>query len=463
MFADPPEAPASDAVPARPRVARKDVLMAAGYAAAVLLLAATGARNSGFVEGWEGWPRWFSVLILLVACTSLVWRRRLPVLPLVVAGPLAAAEVIVGGQISAYLLLFEALFEPIMHGSKRLARFTTGTAISLAVLALLIAVGLGASGPILLVVVLVASLVVSTPLLWGWEVRHHRDARVTAESLTEMEHELAATRAAHAVETERRKIAHDLHDVIAGHLSAVSLHTNLAASLEQPEARDSSLATARDSAHAALRDLRSMIGVLSTEHSATLPSVTLDWPSLTARLHGRDPDASVSIAPAVEDPSRVEPSVQAALLRIAAEASTNAVRHGLAPITLAVRVESAGNETTAEGVEGLAAEMVTFELTNRRAQSSVPGTGVGRGAIAYRAAAVGGSATSGPAPADGPDAGSWRVLAHLPSCATGRECPTELDAEGGPGAGAGTDASARDASRRDAATTSPSTNQEVTP
>ena len=147
MFADPPEAPASDAVPARPRVARKDVLMAAGYAAAVLLLAATGARNSGFVEGWEGWPRWFSVLILLVACTSLVWRRRLPVLPLVVAGPLAAAEVIVGGQISAYLLLFEALFEPIMHGSKRLARFTTGTAISLAVLALLIAVGLGASGP----------------------------------------------------------------------------------------------------------------------------------------------------------------------------------------------------------------------------------------------------------------------------------------------------------------------------
>ena len=65
---------------------------------------------------------------------------------------------------------------------------------------------------------LVASLVVSTPLLWGWEVRHHRDARVTAETLAEMEHELAATRAAHAVETERRKIAHDLHDVIAGHL-----------------------------------------------------------------------------------------------------------------------------------------------------------------------------------------------------------------------------------------------------
>ncbi|MGO1391651.1 sensor histidine kinase, partial [Brachybacterium alimentarium] len=337
MFADPLEAPAHASAPARPRITRRDVLMAAGYAAIVLLLAAMGARNSGFLESWDGWPLWTSVLLLLVASASLLWRRRLPLLPLVVAGPLALAEVIVGGQVAAYMLLFEAFFEPIMHGSMRLARRTTGIAIGLAVSALLVAAGLGASGPMLLVVVLIATLMVSTPLLWGWEVRHHRDARVSAETLAAVEHELAATRAAHAVETERRTIAHDLHDVIAGHLSAVSLHTNLAASLEQPEARDRSLLTARDSAHAALRDLRSMIGVLSTEHSAELPSVTLDWPSLTARLHGRDPDASVSIAPEVEDPSRVEPSVQAALLRIAAEASTNAVRHGLAPITLAVR------------------------------------------------------------------------------------------------------------------------------
>ena len=471
MFADPLEARAHASAPARRRITRRDVLMTAGYAAIVLLLAAMGARNSGFLESWDGWPLWTSVLLLLVASASLLWRRRLPLLPLVVAGPLALAEVIVGGQVAAYMLLFEAFFEPIMHGSMRLARRTTGIAIGLAVSALLVAAGLGASGPMLLVVVLIATLMVSTPLLWGWEVRHHRDARVSAETLAAVEHELAATRAAHAVETERRTIAHDLHDVIAGHLSAVSLHTNLAASLEQPEARDRSLLTARDSAHAALRDLRSMIGVLSTEHSAELPSVTLDWPSLTARLHGRDPDASVSIAPEVEDPSRVEPSVQAALLRIAAEASTNAVRHGLAPITLAVRVED---------------ELVTFELTNRRAESTVPGSGVGRGAIAHRATAVGGSATSGPAPDDGPDAGSWRVLALLPTRAVGSERPPEPDASRGlePRAagsspsslsspaplsdiptrdGFARDRTGRDRTGRDAATTSPSTNQEVTP
>lgn len=410
--------------PERPRIDRSETLTVAGYAVAVVLLAATGASNSGFVGGALRWPTWVSVVLLLVACASLFWRRRHPVIPLVVAGPLAAAEIIVGGQIAAYLLLFEAIFDPIMYGSMRLARVTTLLSISAAALAFFTAVALGASGPILLVVLLVSGLVVSTPLLWGWEVRRHRDARLIAESLTEMEHELAATRAAHAVETERRKIAHDLHDVIAGHLSAVSLHTNLAASLEQAEERDRSLITARESAHAALRDLRSMIGVLSTEESGTLPSVTLDWPSLTTRLRGRDPQARVEIDPAADDPARVEPSVQAALLRIAAEASTNAVRHGLAPISLSVRV---------------AADAVSLELMNRRADSSLPGTGVGRGAIAHRATAVGGSATSGPAPADRPEAGSWRVLARLPARAVVQECPEAGRSEGSEGStGSGT-------------------------
>ncbi|MDN5688929.1 MAG: histidine kinase, partial [Brachybacterium sp.] len=385
---------------------RRDAMAAAGYAVVVALLAVSGATNSGFLGEDLRWSAAVSVTLLLVACVSLLWRRSLPVLVLVVVGTLSAAEIVVGGQISAYFLLFEALFTPVMHGSRRLARITTGVAVGSAVLAILVAVALGASGPLLLVVLLVATLVVSTPLLWGWEVRHHRGARLAAESLADVEHELAATRAAHAVETERRTIAHDLHDVIAGHLSAVSLHTNLAASLEDEAARDHSLTTARESAHAALRDLRSMIGVLSTEESGTLPAVTLDWPSLSARLRGRDEEARIRIDPEATDPARVEPSVQAALLRIAAEASTNAVRHGQAPISLTVQVSD---------------DAVSLDLRNGRTARALPSSGVGRGAIAHRATAVGGSATSGPAPEDYPEPGTWRVLAHLPARARSAE------------------------------------------
>lgn len=385
--------------PEPPPLERRDLLTAGGYAAVVLLLAASGASNTGFLTEALRWPTWVSVTMMLVACASLIWRRRRPVVTFAVAGPLAVAEIIVGGQISGYLLLFEAFFDPVMHGSRRVARATTAIAIAATTVTFIIALVILGVGPLLLVVLMVASLVVLTPLLWGWEVRHHRGARRSAEALAGVEHELAATRAAHAVETERRQIAHDLHDVIAGHLSAVSLHTNLASSLEEAETRDRSLVTARESAHAALRDLRSMIGVLSTEESGTLPSVTLDWDSLTTRLRGRDPQARVEIDPAVTDPARLDPSVQAALLRIAAEATTNAVRHGSAPICLTVQMTP---------------EAVTLDLRNHGGQSSPPGTGVGRSTISHRATAVGGSATSGPAPADGPDAGGWQVLARLP-------------------------------------------------
>src|SRR5699024_619171 len=77
------------------------------------------------------------------------------------------------------------------------------------------------------------------------------------------------------------------------------------------------------------------------------------------------------------------------------EAVTNAVRHGAAPILLVVDVTE---------------EEVSLVLENRRAEAARPGTGLGRGAIAHRAQAVGGQAESGAIDAD-----RWRVQARLPA------------------------------------------------
>src|SRR5699024_262412 len=213
-----------------------------------------------------------------------------------------------------------------------------------------------------LLVVMVASLVVLVPLMWGWEVRHHRDARRAAETLAAAEHELASARSTRAVEHERRRIAHDLHEVIAGHRSAVTLPTGLAASLED---------------------------------GGQLPVARLDGGYLAQRLRGRDPEAHIEVTEAATAPAQVEPSAQAALLRIASEAVTNAVRHGAAPILLVVDVTE---------------EEVSLVLENRRAEAARPGTGLGRGAIAHRAQAVGGQAESGAIDAD-----RWRVQARRPA------------------------------------------------
>ncbi|HJB09475.1 MAG TPA: histidine kinase [Candidatus Brachybacterium merdavium] len=390
-----PRTAATPPSPERPRIARRDVWAALGYAALVLLLASTGLTNRGLLYQLASWPLAVSIAVLLVASLGTLWRRRAPVVTLLVTGTLSLAELLLGGQITAYILLADVFFVPVLHGSRRLARTTTAIAAMLTALALLLTATLTASPENVLLVVMVASLVVLVPLMWGWEVRHHRDARRAAETLAAAEHELASARSTRAVEHERRRIAHDLHDVIAGHLSAVTLHTGLAASLEEREARDRSLSTARESARAALRDLQSMIGVLSTEDGGQLPVATLDWGSLAQRLRGRDPEAHIEVTEAATDPAQVEPSAQAALLRIASEAVTNAVRHGAAPILLVVDVTE---------------EEVSLVLENRRAEAARPGTGLGRGAIAHRAQAVGGQAESGAIDAD-----RWRVQARLPA------------------------------------------------
>jgi signal transduction histidine kinase len=395
---------------APPQVTRRDLVVAGIYAALVLVLAVSGVGGSGFLGEGPQWSRPVSVALMLVACASLCWRRGRPVVAFCVAGPLAVAEIIGGGQISAYFLLFEALFMPVMHGSLRLARVCTGIAISAGAGAVLAVLLSGAPGPVVFLVVMLSGLIVSTPLLWGWEVRHHREARRTAEDLAGLEHELAESRAAHAVEAERRSIAHDLHDVIAGHLSAVALHSSLAASLEDPAARASSLATTREASQAALRDLRAMIGVLSDEGTGTLPSPTLDWPSLASRLRAKDPDARIEIDPDLTDPAHVGPSVQAALLRIGAEAVTNAVRHGRAPLRLTVSAD---------------AGEVRLELTNARSDEDAVGAGMGRSALEHRAAAVGGTTRSGPA--TGPDGSpAWRVETVLPAMHRAPTTDTEV-------------------------------------
>lgn len=389
--------------PAPPRVEAGDVRVALLYVAIVTVLALTGLRNDPVLGAELLWPAAVSLPLLIVGAASTVLRRRAPVVVLAVAGPLSVIEILGGGQLGAYLLLFEALFEPVNHGSRRLARATTVLGTALSVLAFALAWIIGGFGPHLWGVLLLATLLVMTPLLWAWEVRHHRQARRDAEALAAAEQALARSRAQQEVEAERRRIAHDLHDVIAGHLGAVSLHTGLAATLPTSEARDRSLATAGESSRAALRDLRAMITVLAEDAEAA-PEVTVDWEALADRLRGGDPAAGIELDPAAADPERVDPAVRAALLRIATEAVANALRHGRAPMSL--RLHRKGEEVV---------------LTLRNARDGGPvGTGLGRDSLSARARAVGGTARSGPSDVpdgtDGTDGtGGWLVEARLPA------------------------------------------------
>lgn len=383
-------------------VSGRDVAIALGYAVVAVVLMDTDVGTTGLATPAPLWPPGVSLAVLLVAAVGTLWRRSAPALTLAVTGTLSLAEVMCTGQIPAYLLLFDAVWAPIVHGSRRLAQVTTA-ATALAALGVMAlspawaATGIGLREGVILALAVVA-VVLATPLLWGWEVRRHSEARAIAEDLARTQRELAGERAARAVEGERRRIAQDLHDVVAGHLSAVSLHARLAASLPEEAAREASLRTAADSAAAALRDLRSVIEVLTTEGRDAAPGTTISWEDLARRLRTQE-EADCTIDPALleEGTEGVDGSVRAALLRIGTEATTNALRHGEGPRRLTAQVDGT---------------QVRLVVENRvRAGEMTTGSGLGLTAIRDRALTVGGWASAGPVPED---PSTWRVQAVLP-------------------------------------------------
>ncbi|HIW92499.1 MAG TPA: hypothetical protein H9870_12680 [Candidatus Corynebacterium avicola] len=392
-------------------VTARDVRAAVIYVVAVLVLFLAGISDDPLlgVLLTDGplWPGTVSLVLMLVCAAVTAFRTARPVVLLAFVVPVALAELFLGTQTSAYLLIVEALWAPVARGSWRLARATTIVGVVVAVIlgAVFLAAGVVSLPWTTAAVVagLIIVVVVFTPLAWAWEVRHHRMAQEAAENLAVAEHALAGERAAREVEADRLRIAHDLHDVVAGHLSAVTLHTSLAAELEDEEARDRSLETARGSAEAALHDLRSVIDVLSRSGSGEEPGgspgggtaqTTLSWDILRRRL---GEDATVEITEEVDE---VPVGVRTTMLHIAAEAVTNANRHGETPRSLQVGVED--GEMIMRCVNALA--------TIPPASSSAPTLGLRT--MSNRAAMVSGTVQAGPTGEPGEEL--WTVSARLP-------------------------------------------------
>lgn len=392
-----------------PAVTARDVRTAGIYALVVLVLYVAGVGDQPLLAGLTGgtplWPGPVSLVLMLVAAALTLLRTSRPEVLLTVGVPLALAELLLGSQMSAYILLAEFLWVPVARGSARLARAATWTGVVVgAGFGTLFFLAVGASSDVpwttaAVLAAMVVALVVATPLAWAREVRQHRIAQEAAEALATAEHELAGERAAREIEADRLRIAQDLHDVVAGHLTAVTLHTSLAGDLADPDARDRSLETARTSAEAALRDLRAVIGVLSRPTGGDADSVTrqptLSWDILRRRL---GEDATVSIDPAVGDPDTVSADARTVLLHIGAEAVTNAVRHGDAPRELRV---------------GVTGGDVTLTCRNRTAGSteltSTTRSTLGLQTMDTRARTVGGTLTAGP-----DTTGTWTVTATVP-------------------------------------------------
>ncbi|MEW2488998.1 sensor histidine kinase [Streptomyces sp. NPDC048411] len=230
-----------------------------------------------------------------------------------------------------------------------------------------------------------------------------RGLRMARTQLVVQEELTAGERARRTLLEERNRIARELHDVVAHHMSVISIQAQVAPHLvENPsdELREN-LAGIRQNAVEALTELRHVLGVLRSEDALSqevrhTPQPTLDrLGELVANVRG----AGLTVTTATTGAPRVlPPGVELSAFRIVQEALSNAMRH--AP-GAQVRVE------TAYGTTGL-----TVRITNTAPDGpAAPSQSMGHGLLGMRerTAMLGGELAAGATPD-----GGYEVTAILP-------------------------------------------------
>jgi signal transduction histidine kinase len=195
---------------------------------------------------------------------------------------------------------------------------------------------------------------------------------------------------------ERLRIARELHDVLGHHLSLINVQAGVGLHLmdTRPEQAREALTAIKSASAEALREVRSVLGVLRPEEEAAPRAPA---PSL-ARLDDLTADAGLPVRAVVEGEPRPLPAeVDRAAYRIVQEALTNVRRH-------------AGAEAAAVVTIGYGAGEVTVRVADDGVGGpAVPEVGNGIAGMRARAAALGGTLVAGPA-----DGGGFTVAAVLP-------------------------------------------------
>lgn len=323
-----------------------------------------------------------STTLAIVLLPVLLWRRTRPLLMVAIAfGASAIALLFSGGvppEIYAMVYLLLLPYSLFRWGSGR--EVVIGSAIMFVKLALTAALG-----GITVTDALGGLAVLSTACAVGAAIRYRGRAR---------QRELVQVKL-----LERERLARDLHDTVAHHVSAMAIRAQagLATSASHPDAAVEALRVIEAEASRALAEMRAMVRVLRrNEPAERAPNPRVcDLAQLAG--HARTgPAVEVELDGDIDD---LPPSIGAAIYRLAQESVTNARRHARHATRIEVRV--AADETS-----------VRLRVSDDGESSATrppPSAGFGLIGMIERAGLLGGTCEAGP----NPDRG-WTVTAMLP-------------------------------------------------
>ncbi|WFE28572.1 sensor histidine kinase [Solwaraspora sp. WMMD791] len=205
-----------------------------------------------------------------------------------------------------------------------------------------------------------------------------------------------------AVADERRRIARELHDVVAHHVSVMGVLATGARRVlhRDPDAADEALGTIAETSRSTLREMRRLLDVLRTDAEPAGAELA-PQPGLSGiqSLVEQVREAGLPVTLRVDGvPGDLDPGVTLTLYRIVQEALTNALKHAGTPATAEVRLSF--------GIYWLIVEV--FD-TGRGPAPDRTRLGHGLVGMRERVALYGGTLRTGPRPG-----GGFRIYAKLP-------------------------------------------------
>jgi signal transduction histidine kinase len=280
----------------------------------------------------------------------LALRRRYPLLVLAVTAvhfPLywAVGQV---NEIAAWLVLGVAVYSAAAYGQRRRARWAV-LAATLLVIGTAVLPGVVAGGPP--VELAAVALFDAMPFVLGWSLgttmRTLREYRAELEERNRQLDREREANARRAVLEERVRIARELHDVVAHHVSVMGVQAGVARRLfdRDPGEAVAAIGSVETASRQAIADLQQLVGVLRRQEEgddlAPQPSLRR-LPELVEQMRQAGLPVELTMA---GRPRPLPAGVELSAYRIIQEALTNTLKHaGPAHAAVAIRYDDGAVE-----------------------------------------------------------------------------------------------------------------------
>ncbi|MER7707556.1 histidine kinase [Kitasatospora sp. NPDC097605] len=353
-------------------------------------------------------PRWQVLPALLAMAALELFRRTRPILIATLGGLVFAGSIFTGALLATTMMYTDLLYAAVVYGPRRMSPVlhVTGTASVLVLTTLTFVYSDSATA---VAVVVITTLIFLGPLWTADIVRKHRQEAEAQRLRAEQTALLSEMDRREAIVAERSRMARELHDVVANHLSAIAIHATGAQSVARRQHRAADdpvlevLGVIRENSVQGLAEMRRIIGLLrdsgggEADESYAAPDLSaVDALLAKARAAGQDVGLGFELAERGERGELPVP-VQLAAYRIVQESLTNALKHA-GPGEVRVLLDFRPGEL----------RIAVDSPYRQGAGQALPGARAGLVGMGERASLLGGSFEAGPRD------GRWSVRAVLP-------------------------------------------------